>query len=70
MIPKHPQFSPYNKPLPYPVYGDVLPGKLDTLVQSVSIGPAELNNSQNKINVRYWVLSQENGNVVIRGSSN
>lgn len=70
MIPKHPQWSPYNKPLAYPVYADTLPTKLDTDVQFVSIGPEQLNNSQGKNNMRYWVVSQEGSNVVIRGSNN
>lgn len=70
MIPKHPQWSTYNKPEPYPMYNDVLPPKIDAAAQSTSIGPAVLNDSQNKLNMRYWVVSQENGKVVIRGSSN
>jgi len=70
MIPKHPQWAPYNKPEPYPAYADVKPAELNLPVQAISIGPAFLNDSQDKLNMRYWVVSQESGAVFIRGSLN
>jgi hypothetical protein len=66
-IPDSPNWSALTDIKPYPVPAFVKPAPL-LGVSYIALGPLALNDSKGKINTRYWVVSQEAGSVVIRGS--
>ncbi|MBV2128156.1 hypothetical protein [Arsukibacterium indicum] len=67
-IPDSPNWSPLTDVKPYPQPDFEKPGEV-TVISSISLGPLALNDSKGKLNTRYWTVSQEAGQVVIRGSN-
>lgn len=68
MTPQHPNWSSLTDVNGYPVPAFQRPPAPDVSVQNIALGPAELNQSAGKLNSRYWLVSQEAGQVIIRGS--
>lgn len=66
-IPDNPNWSSLTDVKPYPTPAFAKPPALDA-VHDISLGPIALSDSMGKLNSRYWVASQEDGKVVIRGS--
>jgi len=56
--------APYIKP------NELLPPVDKDLMQSVSIGPVNLNDSKSRLDNRYWLVSYDSGTVYIQGSVN
>lgn len=56
--------DPYIKP------DELLPSIDKDLMQSISIGPVNLNDSKNSLDSRYWLVSYTDGTVYIQGSIN
>ena len=67
MIPQHPNWSSITNVKPYP-QTDLQKPHEPSGVAVLSLGPAQLNNSQGVLNARYWLATQEAGQVFIRGS--
>lgn len=66
-IPNSPDWSSLTDVKAYPQPGFVKPAT-PAGVAAVSLGPVELNSSQGLLNSRYWLVTQEAGQVVIKGS--
>ena len=69
MIPQHPNWSSLTDIKTYPLPSFDKPDKLNVSVQNISIGPIELNDSKGVLLSRYWLVTQEDGFVTIRGSN-
>lgn len=69
MIPQHPNWSNLTDIKNYPLPSFDKPDKLNVTVQNISLGPITLNNSQGVLLSRYWLVTQEDGLVIIRGSN-
>ena len=68
-IPNSPNWSALVNVLNYQPAGIAKPPNLAfDVVQAVSLGPMELNNSGGKLNERYWIAYVDNGAVYIKGS--
>lgn len=67
MIPQHPDWSSLTDVKPYPE-PDFPKPPVPSGLHAVSLGPVQLNNSQGVLNSRYWLVTQEAGQVIIRGS--
>lgn len=68
-IPNSPNWSALVDVLNYQPAGIAKPPSLAfDVVQAVSIGPMQLNNSGGKLNERYWIAYIDNGAVYIKGS--
>ncbi len=66
-IPNNPNWSDLTDILPYPDLGVEKPPTVAG-IHTMSLGPIELSNSQGKLNTRYWLVSQEDDQVIIRGA--
>ena len=58
------------KPLPY-YHASTLPVPVIsgvTTAHYLTLGPKGLNQSVNRLDTRYWLVSQEQGRIVIRGA--
>lgn len=68
-IPNSPNWSALVNVLNYQPAGIAKPPNLAfDVVQAVSLGPMQLNNSGGKLNERYWIAYVDNGSVLIKGS--
>ncbi|MBE0418561.1 hypothetical protein EI165_00305 [Pseudoalteromonas nigrifaciens] len=68
-IPNSPNWSALIDALNYQPTGIAKPPNLAfDVVQAVSLGPMQLNNSGGKLNERYWIAYVDNGAVYIKGS--
>lgn len=64
-IPNSPNWSSITLPESYLKVGFEKPiGVKD--IHDISLGPKELNESEGKLTSRYWLVTQENGQVIIR----
>ena len=66
-IPNSPNWSSLTDVKAYPQPSFVKP-PVPAGVVAVSLGPIELNDSKGVLNSRYWLVTQEAGQVMIRGS--
>ena len=66
-IPNSPNWSSLTDVKAYPQPSFPKPPVPDG-VTAVSLGPIELNDSKGVLNSRYWLVTQEAGQVTIRGS--
>lgn len=66
-IPNSPNWSSLTDIKPYPQPSFAKP-PVPSGVAVVSLGPIELNDSKGVLNARYWLVTQEDGRVIIRGS--
>lgn len=66
-IPDNPNWSSLTDVKAYPQPAFVKPPVPDG-VAAVSLGPDALNESKGALNSRYWLVTQEAGQVIIRGS--
>lgn len=66
-IPNSPNWSSLNDVKAYPEPGFNKPS-IQVGAVTISLGPITLNNSQGVLNARYWLATQESGQVIIRGS--
>ena len=68
-IPNSPNWSALVDVLNYQRAGIAKPPSLAfDVVQAVSLGPMQLNNSGGKLNERHWIVYVDNGAVYIKGS--
>lgn len=68
-IPNSPNWSALINVLNYQPAGIAKPPNLAfDIVQAISLGPMQLNNSGGKLNERYWIAYVDNGAVYIKGS--
>lgn len=67
MIPDNPNWSSLTDVKAYPIPDFIKPPALG-VVHDISLGPIALNDSQGKLNSRYWVVYQEAGKVNISGA--
>lgn len=67
-IPDSPNWSSLTDIKPYPQPAFEKPQPI-AIISSISLGPLALSDSKGKLNTRYWTVSQEAGQVVIRGSN-
>ena len=68
-IPNNPNWSALVDVLNYQPAGIAKPPNLAFyVVQAISLGPMQLNNSGGKLNDRYWIAYVDNGAVYIKGS--
>jgi hypothetical protein len=56
--------APYIKP------DELLPPVDKDLMQSATIGPVNLNDSKNRLDNRYWLVSYDDGTIYVQGSIN
>ena len=66
-IPNSPNWSSLTDVKAYPQPDFAKPATPEG-VAAVSLGPIALNDSQGVLNSRYWLVTQEAGQVIIRGS--
>lgn len=66
-IPNSPNWSSLTDVKAYPQPSFPKP-PVPSGVAATALGPVELNNSQGVLNSRYWLVTQEAGQVMIRGS--
>jgi hypothetical protein len=66
-IPTSPLWSALRDVKPYPQPSFIRP-PMPNEISAISLGPITLNNSQGVLNSRYWLVTQEAGQVFIRGS--
>lgn len=66
-IPNSPDWSDLTEPKEYPAYSGE-PNKPNFENYFISIGPVDLSDSTKGVNQRYWLLTQENGSIYIRGA--
>lgn len=68
-IPNSPNWSVLTDVGDYPAVDFAKPPNLAfDIVQAISLGPMQLNNSGGKLNERYWIAYVDNGAVYIKGS--
>lgn len=65
-IPDSPNWSSLTDIKPYPQPAFDKPA-MPSGVAAISLGPVSLNNSQGKLNSRYWLVTQVAGQVLIQG---
>ena len=68
-IPDSPNWSSLTDVKAYPQPSFQKPAPLPDQIQSITLGPQELNQSNGVLNSRYWSVTQEAGQVVIRAST-
>jgi hypothetical protein len=66
--PDSPNWSTLTAIAPYPALPFQKPAALPGVKQHIAAGPAKLSQSDGRLDSRYWVASQEGGQVVIRGA--
>ena len=67
-IPDNPNWSELTDVKAYPQPGFSPPPLPNLDAAVIALGPARLNASDGKLNSRYWLVSQESGQVLIRGA--